>query len=64
MKKFVVGFAKAAGDVTYGINTQCIQLKNVLAAKPATLANVCLKINSKLGGVNSVLAEQNKQYFF
>lgn len=51
--------AKQAGDVVEGINTQCIQMKNVRMPKPATMANVNLKINGKLGGVNSSLSAQD-----
>lgn len=44
---------KQAGDVVEGINTQCVQLKNVMNPKPSTMANINLKINGKLGGINS-----------
>jgi len=35
--------------------TQCVQAKNVNKTSPQTLSNLCLKINVKLGGVNSIL---------
>ncbi len=38
-----------------GMATQCVQAKNVNKTSPQTLSNLCLKINVKLGGVNSIL---------
>ena len=35
--------------------TQCVQAKNVNKTSAQTLSNLCLKINVKLGGVNSIL---------
>lgn len=35
--------------------TQCVQAKNVNKTSPQTLSNLCLKINVKLGGINSIL---------
>ncbi|VEL15317.1 unnamed protein product [Protopolystoma xenopodis] len=39
----------------FGLATQCVQSKNVNKTSPQTLSNLCLKINVKLGGVNSIL---------
>lgn len=39
----------------FGTATQCVQAKNVQKISPQTLSNLCLKINVKLGGVNSIL---------
>ncbi|XP_015750003.1 PREDICTED: protein argonaute-3-like [Acropora digitifera] len=47
---------KRVGDTALGIATQCVQAKNIAAYKPQTLSNLCLKINAKLGGINSILA--------
>lgn len=44
------------GDTALGIATQCVQAKNVTKCQPPTLSNLCLKINAKLGGINSILA--------
>lgn len=38
----------------FGIITQCIKYKNAVDGIPTTFANICLKINSKLGGSNTV----------
>ncbi|XP_043221950.1 protein argonaute-2-like isoform X2 [Amphibalanus amphitrite] len=46
---------KRVGDTVLGIATQCVQAKNVNKTSPQTLSNLCLKINVKLGGVNSIL---------
>lgn len=50
---------KECGDMTYGIMTQCILLKNVSRISPATCTNLVLKINMKLGGINSRLVANN-----
>ncbi len=46
---------KRVGDTVLGMATQCVQAKNVNKTSPQTLSNLCLKINVKLGGVNSIL---------
>ena len=46
---------KRVGDTVLGIATQCVQAKNVIKTTPQTLSNLCLKVNVKLGGVNSIL---------
>ncbi len=48
---------KLIGDTTEaGVATQCV-LSNTVQRKcnPATLGNICLKINPKLGGVNNII---------
>ena len=50
---------KHEGDVVQRISTQVIQQKNVMVLKPATLHNILLKINSKLGGTNQTLHRSN-----
>ncbi|KAJ3279495.1 Eukaryotic translation initiation factor 2C, partial [Borealophlyctis nickersoniae] len=49
---------KRVGDTVVGVATQCLQSKHVLG-KPNVqyCANVCLKINAKLGGYNSYLGK-------
>ena len=50
---------KHEGDVLQKISTQVIQQKNITNVKPATLHNLLLKINSKLGGTNQTLHSSN-----
>ncbi|KAG6909899.1 hypothetical protein DXG01_014713 [Tephrocybe rancida] len=45
---------KHFGDITMGVATQCLKSSKVYRAKPQYWANVCLKINPKLGGINSI----------
>ena len=52
---FVSAEVKRVGDTLLGVATQCVQSKNVLRPSPQTLSNLCLKINVKLGGINSIL---------
>ena len=39
-----------------GLATQCIQAKNAILCQDMTLAQLCLKINSKMGGANNAIA--------
>lgn len=52
---FVAAEVKRVGDTVLGMATQCVQAKNVNKTSPQTLSNLCLKINVKLGGINSIL---------
>ncbi|KFM56904.1 Protein argonaute-3, partial [Stegodyphus mimosarum] len=54
-KTTVYAEVKRVGDTVLGIATQCVQAKNVNKTSPQTLSNLCLKINVKLGGINSIL---------
>ncbi|TPX39954.1 hypothetical protein SeMB42_g06174 [Synchytrium endobioticum] len=47
---------KRVSDTVIGIATQCVLAKHVFAAKRQYCANVCLKINVKMGGMNSYLS--------
>jgi eukaryotic translation initiation factor 2C len=47
---------KRVSDTVIGIPTQCIQGKNMHNTKRQYFVNVCLKINVKMGGMNSYLA--------
>ena len=53
---------KHEGDVLQRISTQVILRKNVINVKPATLHNILLKINSKLGGTNQTLDRSNSPH--
>ncbi|CAM9446567.1 unnamed protein product [Chrysoparadoxa australica] len=46
------GQIKQASDTQLGIPTQCLLLKHLHQCKIQYMANVCLKINAKLGGIN------------
>ncbi|KAL3669043.1 hypothetical protein V7S43_006328 [Phytophthora oleae] len=48
---------KRKSDTVLGVFSQCIVAKNIRGAKPQICANLCLKINMKLGGKNSILRE-------
>jgi hypothetical protein len=56
------GSIKCAGDTIIGVVTQCIQSRHMLQAKKQYCANVCLKINVKLGGTNSYLSPKQNLF--
>ncbi|KAJ4494682.1 argonaute-like protein [Lentinula edodes] len=45
---------KHFGDITMGVATQCLKSTKCFGAKAQYFANVCLKINVKLGGINAI----------
>jgi len=45
---------KHFGDVTFGVATQCLKSSWCSPGTPRYYANVCLKINVKLGGINNI----------
>ncbi|OBZ91340.1 Protein argonaute 1 [Choanephora cucurbitarum] len=47
---------KRISDTVIGVPTQCVQSKHVADAKKQYCANVCLKVNMKLGGMNLFLS--------
>uniref|UniRef100_A0AAR5NZG1 Protein argonaute-1 n=1 Tax=Dendroctonus ponderosae TaxID=77166 RepID=A0AAR5NZG1_DENPD len=55
---------KRVGDTVLGMATQCVQAKNVNKTSPQTLSNLCLKINVKLGGINSILVPSIRPKIF
>uniref|UniRef100_A0A1X7VUD3 Uncharacterized protein n=1 Tax=Amphimedon queenslandica TaxID=400682 RepID=A0A1X7VUD3_AMPQE len=55
---------KRVGDNTVGIRTQCVLFKNACKPNTATMSNICLKINSKLGGTNSIPNYEKTDYAF
>ncbi|CAB4012828.1 argonaute-2-like isoform X1 [Paramuricea clavata] len=63
-KSMVYAEVKRIGDTLLGVATQCLQLKNVVNPSGQTLANLCLKINVKLGGINTILAPEIRPPFF
>ena len=51
---------KQLGDMKFNISTQCCLKNNLFRAEKLNMqvvANLCLKINAKLGGINHVLAK-------
>merc|ERR1719309_1964499 len=55
---------KRMGDSVLGLATQCIKSKNVNRTTAQMLSNLCLKINAKLGGINTILAPENRPSIF
>ncbi|GLD98460.1 hypothetical protein PINS_up007157 [Pythium insidiosum] len=51
------GEIKRVSDTVLGIPSQCIVAKNTMKASPQYCANVCLKVNMKLHGKNSILRD-------
>ncbi|KAI8979788.1 Piwi domain-containing protein [Mycotypha africana] len=47
---------KRISDTLIGVPTQCLQSKHIADAKKQYCANVCLKVNMKLGGMNLFLS--------
>ncbi|XP_046635455.1 protein argonaute-2-like isoform X1 [Daphnia pulicaria] len=50
---------KRVGDLDLKITTQCVQQKNVTGRNgpdPSIMANICLKLNAKLGGINNLIS--------
>lgn len=52
------GDIKLVTDTMLGLPSQCMLMKHVRKASKQYCANLCLKINAKLGGVNSSLGKQ------
>ncbi|KAI0223909.1 hypothetical protein L0F63_001755, partial [Massospora cicadina] len=53
------GAIKTACELELGIPTQCIQSDKVCRPNKQYCANVCLKVNAKLGGTNATMPEQD-----
>ncbi|KAF9454403.1 argonaute-like protein [Macrolepiota fuliginosa MF-IS2] len=51
---------KHFGDITKGVPTQCMQATKCLRANDQYWNNILLKINPKLGGINSILDPENR----
>ncbi|KRZ64352.1 putative protein tag-76, partial [Trichinella sp. T8] len=52
---------KSCGDITFGLVTQCVLPKTIsdVAIKKnySTMLNIAMKINMKIGGINTKLLE-------
>jgi len=55
LRNFTQQLQKIEWNTVLGMATHCVQAKNVNKTLPQTLFNLCLKINVKLGGINSIL---------
>ena len=53
--KEMYGHIKTICDSELGVNSQCIKDKNLFKLNKSTIANICMKINAKLGGINHVV---------
>ncbi|KAG8735364.1 hypothetical protein FRC10_010683 [Ceratobasidium sp. 414] len=53
---------KHFGDVKRGIPTQCLNAAKAKKGNPQYFANVWLKANAKLGGINSILDPQAQKF--
>ena len=49
-------------DHQLGVLSQCVKSNNIFNPKTGTLANICLKINAKLGGVNHTIDTSNTSF--
>ncbi|KAG9088958.1 hypothetical protein FRC06_001770, partial [Ceratobasidium sp. 370] len=53
---------KHFGDVKRGVPTQCLDGFKAKHGNDQYWANVCLKVNAKLGGINSILDPQAREF--
>ncbi|KAI1472880.1 Piwi-domain-containing protein [Daldinia caldariorum] len=53
--KEIYKVVKLLGDVEYGIHTVCVLKSNIAKCSPQYSANVALKVNLKMGGINHKL---------
>ena len=45
-----------------GVCSQCVMARNVTKISSATISNLCLKINGKMGGINTIPQEMSVEY--
>ena len=60
---FKTEVTKRVGDLDLLLTTQCIQKRNILGKNGpdrSTMANICLKLNAKLGGTNNVIGPEHR----
>ena len=53
--KDLYGHIKTICDSELGVNSQCVMDKNLFKLNKSTIANICMKMNAKLGGINHVV---------
>lgn len=51
---------KKSAELRCGMLTQCIKSGTIDRMNPSTLGNILLKVNSKLGGSNQIIAQQSR----
>ena len=56
-RKALYGEIKRVADNVIGVVTQCVQSKFMLAPKPQVIANITMKVNAKLGGINHIICK-------
>ncbi|PKY15738.1 Piwi-domain-containing protein [Rhizophagus irregularis] len=61
-RSVLYGEIKRVSDTVIGVATQCVLSKKAKTLKKQYLANICLKINVKLGGENSFLIPEHIQF--
>ena len=52
------GSVKQAGDIRFGVHTQCVKLSMVQKPSPSLCVSIALQINAKMGGINHVVNPQ------
>ena len=53
---------KSICDYELGVLSQCIKDKNIFKSNKSTIANICLKINAKLGGTNHIIDKSTTSF--
>jgi eukaryotic translation initiation factor 2C len=56
------GDLKRASDTEVGIVSQCMLAKHIPKCNPQYIANILMKVNAKLGGKNTVIAENMPKF--
>jgi hypothetical protein len=56
----VTAKVKQVAELAVGLLTQCIKVRTMQHMNPSIYSNILLKVNSKLNGVNHVLASVSK----
>ena len=49
-------------DYELGVLSQCVKDKNIFKVSKSTIANICLKINAKLGGINHIIERSTTSF--
>ena len=60
--KDVYKHVKRICDYELGTLSQCIKDKNIFKSSKSTIANICLKINAKLGGTNHIIDKSTTSF--